>query len=60
MRMHDKLRALELLGKHLGLFSGQVAQEEDRHMGTIYYFDGSKRRDRKDDAPGRTGSSEAE
>ncbi len=60
VRMHDKLRAIELLGKHLGLFSGQVEQKENRHMGTIYYFDRQRRPDRKDDAPGRTGSSEAE
>lgn len=60
VRMHDKLRALELLGKHLGIFSGQVEQENNRDFGTIYYLNRSRTPDRKDDAPGRTGSSEAE
>lgn len=30
IKMHDKVRALELLGKHLGLFDGQTAADDTK------------------------------
>ena len=48
VRMYDKLRALEVLGKHLGLFSGQVEQGDNHYLGTILYLPAGARTEGRD------------